>query len=172
MQAWGTDRLGTPNEKTWGTDCLLKETGNRLSTFASTRREGLGHSGPPRRIARECVGGHVPLVERSELVAHVLRPLAFFGKQRTTRNPLKCPRPRPSCASRQIIQYRNMALRRLIQRMFPNDLLHPNHIIPPIKLIPAVSQKVPQSRNPRCSWNWALFLFKYSSSTFGYPMQA
>ena len=41
---------------------------------------------------------------------------------------------------------------------------------PSVGMSAVISQT--QSRNPRCSWNWALFLFKYSSSTFGYPMQA
>ena len=77
--------------------------------------------------------------------------LAFFGKLRgTLPESLKCPRPRSSLrvSLAKLFAIGIRLYRRLIRRMFSNNLLHPDHIIPPVKLIPAVL-KSPAKPEPK-----------------------
>ena len=77
--------------------------------------------------------------------------LAFFDKLRgTLPESLKCPRPRSSLrvSFNRLFAIGIWLHRRLIRRMFPNNLLHPDHIIPPVKLIPAVL-KSPAKPEPK-----------------------
>ena len=125
----------------------MKETGNRLSYIPpvhsagktwGTNRLGEG-SWLPLGSPENALEDMCHLSERSELWH--MSSNAFFGKLRgTLPESLKCPRPRPSLRVplAKLFSIGIWLYRRLIQRMFPNDLLHPNHIIPPIKLIPAV----------------------------------
>ena len=78
-------------------------------------------------------------------------PLAFFCKLRgTLPESLKCPRPRSSLRVplAKLFAIGIRLYRRLIRRMFPNNLLHPDHIIPPVELIPAVL-KSPAKPEPK-----------------------
>ena len=78
-------------------------------------------------------------------------PLAFFCKLRgTLPESLKCLRPRPSLRVPLAILFviGIWLYRRLIRCMFPNNLLHPDHIVPPVKLIPTVF-KSPAKPEPK-----------------------
>ena len=107
----------------------MKETGNRLSYI------------PPVHSAGKTWGTD-RLGEGSWLPLGTCPPsLAFFGKLRgTLPQSLKCPRPGSSLRVplAKLFSIGIRLHRRLIRPMFPNDLLHPDHIIPPVKLIPAV----------------------------------
>lgn len=127
----------------------MKETGNRLSYIPpvhsagktwGTNRLGEG-SWLPLGSPGECVGRTCATCLSEASCGTCPPSLAFFGKLRgTLPQSLKCPRPRSSLRVplAKLFSIGIRLHRRLIRPMFPNDLLHPDHIIPPVKLIPAV----------------------------------
>lgn len=86
--------------------------------------------------------------QRESVISFLIQPIHSAGKtwgtdrlgEGTLPESLKCPRPRSSLrvSFNRLLGVGVRFYWCLVVCMFPNDLLHPDHIIPPVKLIPAI----------------------------------